>query len=120
MTASNCREQQAEETLAGGTTAEVLAMVSSLRDQARLSAHNVVLLTEHIAGRRLAEARPARQRSPLERWFDAQGQIAARAVTGFGQLGSPLAAMALCAELSDSWLEANITLAEALIYPVPG
>ena len=88
---------------------------ASLRDQARLSAHNVVVLGEQIAGHRLIGQRALPHRSPLERWLDAHGQAARCAMAGLGELTSPLAALALWTELSSCWLDANMTLLDALL-----
>ena len=113
MTSMGRRERHTD--TSGDETGEgVLARAASLRDQARLSAHNVVVLGEQIAGHRLIGQR-APHRSPLERWLDAHGQAARCAMAGLGELTSPLAALVLWTELSSCWLDANMTLLDALL-----
>ncbi len=116
MTGISCRERPAE-TTQDEPAADMLALAAALRDSARQSAHNVVVLGEQIAGYRIAAAKAPPHRSPVDRWLDAHGQAAQRAVAGMAEIGSPLAAMALWTELVDRWLDANITLLDALFSP---
>lgn len=119
MTGISCRERPAE-AAQDEPAGDLLALAEALRDRARQSAHNVIVLGEQIAGYRIAAAKAPPHRSPLDRWLDAHAQAAQRAVAGMAELGSPLAAMALWTELVDRWLDANITLAETLIGPTRG
>lgn len=116
MTGISCRERPAEATQ-DEPAADMLALAAALRDSARQSAHNVVVLGEQIAGCRIAAAKAPQHRSPLDRWLDAHAQAARRAAAGMAELNSPLAAMALWTELVDRWLDANITLLDALSSP---
>jgi hypothetical protein len=119
MTGMGRRERHADAPV-DETAGDLLTLAASLRDRARLSAHNVVVLGEQIAGRRAAAGRAPRPRSPLERWLDAHGLAAQRAMTGLAEMTTPFSALALWTELADRWLDANITLAEAWIGPMRG
>jgi hypothetical protein len=95
-------------------TGDLLHLTGALRDKARRSGRNVIVLAEEIAGRRAAAA-AARPQAPLERWLAAQAQMTLRAVSGSARLDSPVAALELWAELTGRWLDANYTLAAALL-----
>lgn len=117
MRCSTGRDRLADPPAEPASTGNVLQLATRLRDDARLSAHNVIVLGEQIGGRRAAAARPHAPQPPLLRWLEAHRQMALRAMTGSVAVDSPLAAVELWGDLTGRWLDANLTLAASLLVP---